>query len=53
MKTFSSDFAYRAAEQRRNESMGLTLAGKVWLAYGIVLGVSAFTFILAVVESAK
>ena len=51
MKTFTSDFAYRAAERQRKRSM--TPAGTFWVAYGVILGVAAMEFVLAVIGAAQ
>lgn len=56
MKTFTSDFAYRAAEKQRNRAMDkddLRHILSEGVAYAIVAIVSAGMFVLAVVESAK
>lgn len=47
------DYVHRAADKQRTKSMGMGSAEMVLLAYGILLGVSAFTFVLAVIESAQ
>ncbi len=54
MKTFSSDFAYRVAEQKRARDMDecrhILSEGVAW---AVVTIISAVTFALAVLESAK
>ena len=56
MKTFTSDFAYRAAEHQRKRAMDkddLRHILREGVAYAIIAIVSAGMFVLAVVESAK